>query len=76
MHAYQSMHMPTHTHRYVDPSVDCDSAEYTVMFPVALILVALYPIGIPCYFAFMLWKARDDIAYIRHEELLLYACQR
>jgi len=57
----------------VDLSIDCDSEAHTGMLVAAVMLLLVYPIGIPCYFARMLYTHRHDLRMIRHEEVLMLA---
>ena len=45
----QSLHMD-------DYAVDCDSGIHHAMFAVAVIAIAIYPVGIPISFLFLLWR--------------------
>ena len=45
-----------------DLTIDCDSTEHSLFGAFAVILLFVYPIGVPCYFAYLL--------YWRHATLL------
>jgi len=53
----------------VDYSIDCDTNTHHMMTVVAIVLLGIYPFGIPCYFAYMLHNHRHDLVLIRHEEV-------
>ena len=54
----------------VDFSIDCDSALYQgLMFPYALIMLAIYPIGVPVYYALTLFRNNEQLGECRNIEL-------
>ena len=44
-----------------DYSVDCDSSEYSSIFGLALVMILVYPIGIPSMYLVMLWRNREKL---------------
>ena len=44
-----------------DYSVDCDSSDYTSIYSLAIIMVLVYPIGIPLIYFVMLYKNREKL---------------
>jgi len=51
------------TRRYMhdDLSISCDSEEYTETYSVAIGMIALWPIGVPVFYAVLLWASRDAL---------------
>jgi hypothetical protein len=45
----------------MDYSVSCSSQKYHSGFIWAIVSIIVYPIGIPCYYFFVLYTAREDI---------------
>ena len=43
---------------FVDYSIDCDSAYYLSMRPFAIVMVLIYPVGIPVLYFTLLFKNR------------------
>ena len=46
---------------YADQSVDCSGARHQAWRPYALLMVALYPVGVPLCYALLLWRRREDL---------------
>ncbi|KAH8060193.1 hypothetical protein JL722_5155 [Aureococcus anophagefferens] len=46
---------------YADQSVDCSGARRASWRPYALLMVALYPVGVPLCYALLLWRRREDL---------------
>ena len=44
-----------------DYSVDCDSSDYTSIYSLAIIMIFVYPIGIPLMYLIMLYKNREKL---------------
>jgi len=44
-----------------DYSVNCDSSEYTYIYSLAIIMIFIYPIGIPLSYLFILWTYKDQL---------------
>jgi hypothetical protein len=60
---------------YRDYSVDCDSTRYISYLPWAILMILVYPIGIPLLYFCLLWKHREtlrDPVALEREELLGY----
>ena len=45
----------------VDYSLVCESEEYTLIYPGCLLLVLLWPIGIPSVILYKMWRVKDKI---------------
>lgn len=45
----------------VDYSVTCYSERYYFAFSWALVMIAVYPVGIPCYYLYLLYQHKDSI---------------
>ena len=54
---------PNVTRRYLHDALDldCDSDEYAATQSVALIAIAIWPLGVPLVYALLLWLSRDAI---------------
>ena len=52
---------PDHAVLAVDYSIDCGSAHYGSIFTMAVVLLILWPFGLPALLFFKLWKAREGI---------------
>ena len=62
-----------------DYTIECFTGEWNAMLPVAILSVAIYPLGIPALFAFQLWKHRkklDDDAVVARYGFLYEPYQR
>eukprot|EP00944_MAST-04C_sp_MAST-4C-sp1_P003556 g3556.t1 len=62
-----------------DYTIECFTGEWNAMLPVAIVSVAIYPLGIPALFAFQLWKHRkklDDDAVLARYGFLYEPYQR
>jgi len=46
----------------IDMAVDCSSPERQRILAFASVMVAVYPVGVPCGIGFMLWLRRGEIA--------------
>ncbi|KAH8049874.1 sulfotransferase [Aureococcus anophagefferens] len=44
-----------------DPTVDCDGARYGHWLVYVLLMVAIYPLGTPLFYFFILWSKRKDL---------------
>ena len=54
----------------VDFEISCDSPLYVgFIFPYAIIMLFVYPIGVPAYYATMLFRNRAELRTLRHLEL-------
>lgn len=54
----------------VDYSIDCNSWLYVgFIWPYALAMVAIYPIGVPLFYALTLYRNGDELHEIQHLEL-------
>ena len=51
------------TRRYLYDSLrlSCDSAEYTSVLRTAIVMVGLWPVGVPLFYALLLWRCRSTI---------------
>jgi len=47
---------------YKDYAVDCDSARYNFYIPYALLMILIYPIGIPLFYSVMLSKQKHVLS--------------
>lgn len=61
---------PGHVARYMhfDLTVDCDSAEYYSLYGEALVLIFVWPLGVPLLYMVLLWKNRAHFATINPPE--------
>lgn len=60
-------------------TIECFTGEWNTMLPVAIVSVAIYPLGIPALFAFHLWKHRkklDNYEVIARYGFLYESCRR
>eukprot|EP01043_Picozoa_sp_COSAG02_P035692 COSAG02_NODE_2571_length_8501_cov_23.319567_3_plen_1765_part_00 len=57
-------------HAY-DSSIDCNSPSYEAAFFIAMILVLLIPVGIPAFFAFLLYKNRNVLGPTHQSKTLV-----
>lgn len=46
-----------------DSTLDCNSSEYWVLWICALLALFLIPVGVPCFFGFLLYKNRVALSY-------------
>lgn len=54
----------------VDFSIDCNSPLYVgFMRPYALVMVFIYPIGVPVYYALTLFRNKEELNALRRLEL-------
>ena len=44
-----------------DYTIECFTGEWNALLPVAILSVAIYPLGIPALFAFQLWRHRQEL---------------
>ena len=44
-----------------DYTIECFVGQWNAMLPVAILSVAIYPLGIPALFAFQLWRHRKEL---------------
>lgn len=51
-----------------DLSIDCDGAEHTGFLVYAALMIVVYPIGIPAYYARLLYAQRGVLQKLQHEE--------
>ena len=52
---------PDHAVLAVDYSIDCGSTRYASIHAIAIVLMILWPFGLPALLLLKLWKARKDI---------------
>jgi hypothetical protein len=45
----------------VDHSIDCSSTRYKAALAAALVMVLVYPIGVPLIYSVLLWRDRHDL---------------
>ena len=45
-----------------DLTINCDSTEYGLFFTVALVFIGVYPLGVPAFFAWLLYINRKELA--------------
>ena len=54
----------------VDFSIDCQSAVYRgFIFPYAMAMCFVYPVGVPLYYSLLLFKNKQELNSLRHVEL-------
>ena len=54
----------------VDFGIDCASPLYVgFMFPYAIVMLFVYPVGVPFYYATLLFRNRAELRTLRHLEL-------
>ena len=44
-----------------DYMINCDSQRYTVLLSYSIVMILIYPIGVPCLFAVLLWYDRHEL---------------
>ena len=53
-----------------DFSIDCKSDVYQgFIFPYAIGMIFVYPLGVPLYYAFILFRNKEELSTIRQIEL-------
>ena len=53
-----------------DFSIDCASPLYQgFIFPYAIAMIFVYPLGVPLYYALILFRNKEELANIRQLEL-------
>ena len=52
----------------VDLSVDCFGAEYQAFGAYALVMLFVWPIGVPVFYCLVLYFSRHDLRRLRHLE--------
>ena len=53
-----------------DFSIDCDGSAHTALTPFAILMVLIYPIGVPLMYWLIFWSFRDQIKHLQGVELL------
>ena len=54
----------------MDFSIDCDSLMYRgFMFPYAIAMLFVYPIGVPLYYALTLFRNKEELTSLQHIEI-------
>ena len=61
-HEFPEADVGTRRFLYKDYSVDCDSTRYKVYVPYALLMILIYPIGIPLFYWLMLSKKKHVLS--------------
>lgn len=44
-----------------DYAIDCDSQRYSILLSYSIVMIIIYPIGVPCLFAVLLWHDRHEL---------------
>ena len=57
----------------VDMSLNCQSPEYQALYPYAVVQMIIYPIGVPVFFAVVLFRHRRQLHQLRSLELICFA---
>ena len=60
--ACRDMDFGQSVHTY-DASVDCNGVGYSVLWTAGVIALFVIPLGVPCFFAFLLYKNRTALSY-------------
>jgi len=56
-----------------DRSIETASSLYTAFVPYALVMLVVYPIGLPLQYALLLFRNRDELRELRHMEMTIEA---
>eukprot|EP00966_Prymnesium_polylepis_P328539 7384345-Prymnesium_polylepis.2 len=58
---YDNASNTTRRYLHADLALDCDSSQYRATKTVAFVFLALWPIGVPVLYTFLLWMSRDAL---------------